>query len=379
MISASEELMTTLQESHVVATKAVVMNGNDPIMELDIVDGNVTIDSAAKNRRTANVKLSDPTGNLVPKEITDALHPLAGNEVWLYRGAFVPAFDDTEMCQMGCFAIKDGEIVDSGSDLAITLKLVDRSFVVSRRRVKEPIVYTSGPALCFALYANFYNYYPEVKYANNFLDVRPWIIAPNTKIDRGADIWDTSVKWALDAGLDLYFNNMGELVLEPLPAANPVAEEVVWQFEEGEASTLLSTRKDLTVDDTYNHVICYGQASDGTPPVWGEAMVTDTRHPLSIYSHMGDVPFFYSSPMFTTPEQCTVVAQSLLYKHLGHTEHIHFNALVNPCLDDGDLVTVARERTAISDYFTLDKLTIPMTAMRAMECDTRERFILDSV
>lgn len=376
MISAEPELMNTLQESHKIATKAVVTDGVNPVYELSIIDGNVRIDSTQKRRRTADVKLSDPTGSLVPNEITDLLHPLSGNEVWLYRGAYVPQLGRDSLCQLGAFRIVSGEITDSGSDLAITLKLEDRSYRVSRSRVTNPYTIGSGSLLYFALQYVIETAFPDVEYAVDFSNIQPTIAVPQLVVDRTSDPWDLPVKWARDAGLDLYFNNEGKLMLETWPQGDPNLDDLVWSFDEGELSTILSTRRDLTADDTYNHVVCYSQPTDGSTPVSGEAYVSDTNHPLRITGPMGDLPFYYSSNMFRDASQCILTAQALLYRHLGHTEHTHFNALVNPCLHDGDVVSVTRERSGIIGVYSLDKLTIPLTALRAMECDTRERFIL---
>lgn len=378
MIEASNQLLRTLQESHVSATKAtIVQGGKNEIYTLSIIDGNVRVDSTQKQRRTADVKLSDPTGQLVPQDLTDLLHPLSGNEVWLYRGAFVPEFNNVELCTMGAFVIKDAEIIDSGEDLSVTLKLYDRSLAVQRARITEPYVVASGQHIGTVIRDVILSRYPKVVFANDFTLVSTWVTAPAGVIDRAADVWSLMIKWAMDAGLDLFFDSKGRLTLVPLPGDNPSAGEVIWAFEEGALSTLLSLRKDITSDDTFNHVVCYSQPTDGTPPVSGEAKVTDTRHPLAVTGPMGDIPFFYSSNMFTSTAQCEMVANALLYKHLGHTEHIHFNALVNPCLTDGDLVSILRTRSKVYDYYTLDKLTIPLVGARAMECNVRERFILD--
>lgn len=378
MIDASNQLLRTLQESHVTANKAtIVQGGKNEIYTMNIVDGNVRIDATAKQRRTADVKLTDPTGQLVPSVLTDLLHPLSGNEVWLYRGAFVPEFNGTELCMLGAFTIKDAEVTDSGEDLAITLKLFDRSLGVERSRVTEPYVVTTGQHLGTVIRDVITLRYPKVVFGNDFTLVLPWVTAPAGVIDRSTDIWALMVKWAQDSALDLHFDNEGRLMLVPLPGDNPSVSEVVWSFDEGALSTLLSVRKNITSDDTYNHVVCYSQPTDGITPVSGEAKITDVRHPLAITGPMGDIPFFYSSNMFTSTAQCEMVANALLYKHLGHTEHVHFNALVNPCLTDGDLVSVYRAKSKVYDYYTLDKLTIPLVGQRAMECNVRERFILD--
>jgi hypothetical protein len=378
MITSTSQFQQVIRESHKVVTKAVIMTGNNPQFTLSIVDGNVKVYNCTnKFRRTADVKLSDPTGTLVPNELTDLLHPLSGNEVWLYRGAYVPSLGVEEYIQLGAFVIKDCEILDSGENLAISVKLYDRSLSVSRARILEPTVVASGTSMGTVIKNVLDVRYPKVKYGMDFTQVRPWITAPAGVIDRTSDPWEVLSKWACDAGLDLMFDNTGMLMLHPLPAGNPSSGDVNWKVIEGQLSPMLSLRKDLTQDNTYNHVMCYSQPTDGVTPVSGSAAITDNRHPLCVTGPMGDIPFFYQSNMFTSNEQCQAVAQSLLYQHAGHSEHVHFNSLVNPCLEAYDIVQVIRTKSKVNAYYSLDSATIPLTATRALECDMRERFLLD--
>jgi hypothetical protein len=377
MIPSTSKFQSIIRESHKVVTKAVVMTGNNPTTTLTIVDGNVRVDSTNKFRRTADVKLSDPTGTLVPNELTDLLHPLSGNEIWLYRGAYVPSLGTEEYIHLGSFVIKNCEIQDSGENLGISVKLVDRALNVSRARFLEPYVVTSGQAMGTAIKNVLDARYPSVQYAVDFTTIRPWITAPAGVIDRAADTWEILSKWAKDGGLDLAFDHTGKCDLRLMPAGNPGPDDVDWKVIEGQLSPMLSLRKDLTSDNTFNHVVCYSQPTNNTTPVSGSASITDARHPLAITGPMGDIPFFYSSNMFTSAVQCQIVAQSLLYQHAGHTEHVHFNTLVNPCIEANDIVQVKRTKSKVDAYYSLDNITIPLTSVRSMECDTRERFLLD--
>lgn len=374
MISSSAAFQRTIRESHEMITKAVVTSGDQARQQLDIVDGNVRIKATNKFRRTADIRLSDPTGDLTPSELNDLLHPLSGNEVLLYRGARIASEKRDEYIQLGRFRIKDTEIMDSGGSLGITIQLVDLALRISQFRTVEPVTVASGTPIGTAIQDMITAKHSWVTFANDFTQVRPWITLPALVVDRATDEWELFQKWATDGGLDLFFDNEGQLVLQPGLSGEPGLGEVVWEFAEGELSTLLSLRRDLTIDNTYNYVMVYGQNTDGTPPVfWGTAVVGD--HPLSTSGPLGTIPFFYSSALMKTVEQCEAVGSALLWKHLGHTEHVHFNSLVNPCLDGLDVCRVIRARSKVDSFYSLDNLTIPLVSVRAMECDTRERFI----
>lgn len=378
-VHTSAQLQRVLKESHAVATKCTVIeNMKDPLVDLNIIDGNVHVNTANKIRRTAEVKLSDPTGNLVASDINDLLHPLSGNEVVLRRGAFVPDFNAPEYCHQGYYIIQAFEVIDSGSNLDISLTLADRSYAISRARSIDTMVISGSVSLGTQIKNVLDVRWPHNMYANDFTAVRPWILAPAGVINRTDDVWEICTKWATDAGLDLRFDPHGMLELKEMPNSTPGVDEVAWEYVEGVTCTMLSIRRNVTQDNTYNHVVCYSQPTDGTTPVSGEAKVTDPDHPLNVNGPMGDIPFFYSSNTFTSAQQCITVAQSLLYKHLGHTEHIHFNALAQPCLEENDVVRIKRAVAGVDTYVTLENFTLPLTGLRAMEIDARDRFVLDS-
>lgn len=375
MINSSAEFQKVVKASHKVLAKAEVRNAAGTVLEvLKVNDGNVRINSANKHRRTADVKLSDPTGSLTPDALTSLLHPLSGNEVYLYRGAYVPGVGE-EYILLGVFPIKDTEIMDSGADLGITVKLIDRSLRLSNARNVQPLAIYPGAGVTSTIKLWAQLRYPSVQFKQDFDLIAPWYELNPGVIDRASDMLEVLTKFAKDIGYDLLFDNEGLMDLQPLPSGTPSAADVSWTVSEGETGTLLSIRKDLTQDDTYNHTVCYSQNTDGTAPVWAEAYESDPNHPLNIYGPIGDKPFFYSSGMFRTTEQCYAAASALLYKHLGHTEHIHFNNVVNPCVTDGDVAQITRAKSKIDNYYSLDNITIPLTAVRAMECDSRERFI----
>jgi hypothetical protein len=258
----------------------------------------------------------------------------------------------------------------------MAVKLVDRSLHLSRARNVQPLAIYPGAAVTSTIKLWTQLRYPEVQFRQDFDLIAPGYLLNPGVIDRASDMLEVQTRFAKDIGYDLFFDNEGFMDMKPLPSGNPTSADINWTVTEGESGTLLSIRKDLTQDDTYNHVVCYSQNTEGSPPVWAEAYESNPNHPLNVFGPVGDIPFFYASSHFRTTEQCYAAASALLYKHLGHTEHTHFNNIVNPCITDGDVVHVVRENIGIDTYYTLDNITIPLTALRAMECDTRERFIV---
>lgn len=77
-----------LTQSHVAVSLATVNAAlsDVPLATLAVISGTVTVDDTRAVRRTCTLTLQDPTGQLVPADVSDLLHPLSGNELHLWRG-----------------------------------------------------------------------------------------------------------------------------------------------------------------------------------------------------------------------------------------------------------------------------------------------------
>lgn len=85
MYPIGEDFKNTLKNSHKIAVKVEVLDGGIPVRELDINEGNVSVDRHKNVRRSCSIQVVDKTGELTPSAATDLLTPY-GNELKLYRG-----------------------------------------------------------------------------------------------------------------------------------------------------------------------------------------------------------------------------------------------------------------------------------------------------
>lgn len=85
MYPIGEDFKRTLKNSHKIAVKVEVLDNGVPVKELDIHQGNVSVDRHKNVRRSCSIQVVDPLGELTPKTATDLLTPY-GNELKLYRG-----------------------------------------------------------------------------------------------------------------------------------------------------------------------------------------------------------------------------------------------------------------------------------------------------
>lgn len=373
MIPASLEFRKAITHSHQVVTKVAVFDGYTIVEpDLTITDGNVRIDAGNRFRRTCDITLSDASGTLTPAEINGLLAPF-GNELLIYRGMLLPHNQTTELIQLGAFVITDVEVGDSGENVSIGVKGIDRGIRVARARLSKAYPVTSGTNTGTAIHDLLMSRWGSIEFARDLSQVITSTM-PAIALDIMDDPWEQSVKWAKDSGYSLFFDNTGQVDVRKLPEGNEDLQAASLNFVEGNTCTMLSLRNDLTSENTYTHIVVVGEPPNQNP-VWAEAKDEDPDSPTFWQGKLGDITYFYRSPLIRTTEQAQSVANSMMQQHKGHSVHIHFNAIPDPCADVDDIVKVTRARLKVDANYQLDNLTIPLIATRAMECDTRHKYV----
>jgi hypothetical protein len=66
-------------------------------------------------------------------------------------------------------------------------------------------------------------------------------------------------------------------------------------------------------------------------------------------------------------------SRALLQKGIGKAERIHFNSIVNPGHDIGDVVEVQRSKSLVDDRYVVAQISIPLSKDRAMDIVSRVR------
>ena len=353
-------------KSHKIATLAQVFRNGVALATLKVVDGNVTADKDAAFLRRFNASLTDVDGSLTPAVASDMLAPY-GTEVQLSRGI---TFNDgtQELKLLGVFNLTDTTIEDSGDSIRIDLQGYDRSRRVSRSAFTDTYDIPAGTLLNAAI-QNILT--PRLPSTITFNFTANTVRTPHIVHDAGDDPWHACQKLASDAGYFLFFDASGNptMIAEPNPDTSPV----VWTYAEGSSATILSVNKNMTDELTYNHVIVTGESSSNTTPVRGLAKDLDPNSPTYYLGSYGDIVYRYTSPFITTSAQAVAAAQALLNRVLGSTELTRFNAIPNPCHEVGDVVQITRGKSRINARYIMDKFTIPLVPIRAMEVTTRKR------
>lgn len=366
MYPVSKPFLRRVKQSHQICVKCEVFAGNEFLQTLKIYDGSISMEYQAERQRRFTAYLGDPEGRLTPDNLNDLL-AVTGNEIKLSRG--VVHLDGTEeFVPLGVFPIGTTDITDGGDGHTIRLEGFDRSKKVSDNKWIEPYVIPAGTLYTDAIRTLILDRYPQAEIVSHGAET---FTTPQIIFDVRRDPWLAAMSLAKDIGCDLYFDGNGVVHCDPIEdcASRPPLVEYV----DNEESVVLSINKRWRSEALINYWIVTGESADDAPPVSASAFDDDPQSPTYIYGKYGIKLQRYQSNTIRTEDQALTVANSLLALSLGSYEELHFNSIVNPAHEPGDVITLVRERLGISSRYVLDKITIPMTSQRAMEVRTRQR------
>jgi hypothetical protein len=214
---------------------------------------------------------------------------------------------------------------------------------------------------------------PSVPFAAKDLVDNTAFTTPMIAYEVGDDRWKAAQDLATAVGQELYFGPDGTLLSRFIPDYSLV--EPVWNFVEGETATMLYINRRLTEQDSVNNVIVIGEASGGAAPVRGQVLDDNPLSPTYVSGPWGNVVLVERSTNITTDTAAYQMAFGLFQKRLGVSDLVRLNAIAHPAFEIGDVVTIERAASKVSGRYVIDKISIPMTAVRPMDVSMRKRVL----
>lgn len=374
MYPVSDRFKKAIKVSHVMRSRVDIVAPDSTVLKegLSVERGNVSIDGANAVRRRASTDLIDATGEYTPGDYEDMLHPLAHNEVRLYRG--IRFSDGTEeLVPLGVFDSERVTITDSGESVHLSLDLYDWTVKVQRARLLAPYIVPAGTNYGTAIRDLIESRVPGLKYNFSYIDA----VTPELRFGSdddnagGGDPWKYAQEMAESVAHQLYFDVNKVVILKPIPDVRN--DPVVWEYEEGPKAMVLSIQKQVSKAETYNHVIVMGENTDNDEPVSAEAWDDDPDSPTWLDGPFGDVPTWLRSPYVTTESQAQQLADAKLNQVLGTQEQLTTTNIANPAHEVGDVIKVKRDRIKVDSRFVIDKMNANLSPMQSMNLTMRER------
>lgn len=370
MYPVSDRFLSSVRKSHISKIKVEIYDtANGTILSTaSPIGGDVTIDSRRSVRRQCSLEFVDATGALVPTNNRSSVLLPYNREVKIYRG--VQFQDGTEeLVPLGVFQLTTVEVTDTPQGVRIAVQGSDRSLRVAKAKWTNHNFYIDeGTAKETAIAQILKDRYPNVKTDFPATGQVTSLIYPT--LDQSSDPWKEALKIAESAGMDLYFDENGTARMRPIP--DPDLGKALIEYTDGEDSVLTQLGRNLSSDESYNHVIYTGEGTNLTLGVIGEAFDNNPSSPTYVTTY-GSVPLFKSSPNILTVAEAEEAARAELKKVIGASEKITWDQIVNPAHDVYDLVKVVRSPSGVDATLMLDAITIPLAASSTMNAIGRSR------
>lgn len=352
-----------ISSSHDVAIRCEVINpvGAQVATTLNVVSGNVSVDSSRKTRRQCSLSLQDPQGELVPDVATAMLQPYSGYMLRLYRGIRWRYDGTEELKPLGTFAPYNPKVNDTGDSLEISIDGYDRSKIISRLRWIEPYYIASGTNTATAIKNILDNRMPGLKY--NFVPTQATVPAMILGVSADqADPWDDACKIAAADGMELFFDENDVVVLRRIP--DPDKDPIVRTFQEGPNCTITSLSRSNDGEQMYTGVVVYTEGSEVVQPIRVAVWRTDTSL---------RIPYFFQTSIITTEAQAIATAETIL-RRVGRAEFAaNLDVIPDPRQQVGDVVRIKRELIKLDYPFVVRSMTIPLDSDSTMSLTTEQR------
>lgn len=374
----------------VVAIQVQVFD-SDGVLLQDITDavtgGSVVEDETAAVRRVLTLTLNDPT--LMPAQPTDLLHPLSGNEIYVWRGVKVNGA--TELAPLGVFRLSKPQASDTGASWTFTITANDRSSEISLHPWTNPYTTAAGQTIHTAIKGIINSRWPGPALTFNLfpstITVPPGFTlgiqytSDGTQSESGStsgnnDPWADCRALALTAGCELFFDRLGIVVMRPIPQPGTQADAA--SFVEGPGCTVLSGTRTLDESTFANQIILVGTGvvvtnSDGSKspgaPVVATASSSDPNY--GIGGPLGTRPRFVIDETISTTGDAQVAANAQLAIAMKLADATAVTAVDNPALDAGDQVELVRARLQVDADYIVQSVTHPLDASTAMSVTNR--------
>jgi len=370
MYPVTDAFLSSVRKSHISKVRVEIYDAatGTLLSTASPISGEVTIDSRRSVRRQCNLEFVDANGTLVPTNNKSSVLLPFNREIKIYRGVLYQ--DGTEeLVPLGVFQITTVEVTDTASGVRITVQGSDRSLKVSKAKWTNHNFYIeNNTAKETAIVQILKDRYPNVKTDFPATGQVTSLIYPT--LDQSSDPWKEALKIAESAAMDLYFDENGTARMRPIP--DPDLGKALVEYTDGEDSVLTQLGRNLSSDESYNHVIYTGEGTNLTIGVIGEAFDNNPSSPTYVTTY-GSVPIFKSSPNILTVAEAEEAARAELKKVLGAAEKISWDQIVNPAHDVYDLVKIVRGPSGVNSTLMLDAITIPLASTATMNAVGRSR------
>lgn len=394
------DAINSRDQVHVIRVDVCDVQGSVVYRDLPInPGGQVTVDETRQVKRQLSFQVaSSPAGatdSFVPVQAGDLLHPATGYELRPYRG---PKYTDgtEDPIPLGVFRLskpnpqdRAGAAGSSGGGsggILIPVTGNDRSAVITRNTYQEPHVIADGTDVAAAIVALLNAHWPSAYPPLSFAAVvggyaLPATVFAQTSNQSGSgtsqaaqnDPFKDAVSLAASAGEELFFDEVGRVVLRPIqiPSTNPILatyqDSVTTVNGVPITAALFDPSNQMDETQQYNGVIltCIGP---GGPAISVSVWDNDPTSPTFVGGPWGEVPYLMTTTLLPNPGLTSVEnGQQALTMATAQFQLIRraFSAPAWSCVPDGsiapgDRVELNMARLGVTAPYGVSQMTIPL-------------------
>lgn len=355
MLPVTDVFLQALRVSHTVAVRLDAYVGGVVVAEdIPITGGTVTVQSGTGVRRTLDATIADAG-------LWDTLD-VVGVELVPHRGIRYPS-GATELVQLGRFSL-DAQSTSLAPGGGIQVRSApDRWARVQRAQFEAPASSVKGNTIPDEVGRLVLAAVPGIT-VNDYTHDETLVARLVWDRDRAAAVVDL----ATSIGAEVYFDTLGNLTIRDAPL---LSQAPVWSVDASATGVLVGGERGRDRARTYNVVVASMSAVDGRTPFAPQtAADTDPTSRTYVNGPFGRVPYFYSSPNLHNTDQALKAAKALLGRVKAVNATLNLEAVCNPALDRGDVITVMAPG-GVHELHMIDSVTIPLDVGGVQSITTR--------
>lgn len=370
MQQVSTDFMRALRRPHRTRTWASIVDQNRvSLQRLPVVQGELVRDTRSAQYASLHLNLGGPVA-LNTATASLAKDGPAGYEIQVTTGVEVgPVGSELwEDISLGMFPIQETDI--DGVSLAATISASDRSQLLRDARFVAPYTVAGSLSYAFAVLFIVRDTVGDSAWAGTA--VSPELQAVSTVgpviFPEQGDPWEAIRTFATGAGCLAYFDEEGNLIVEPSRTA---PDRYSWAVVDGVSGSLLQPQAGYARGDTYNQVVAASQNGATGASYRGVATDLSTGSPTFYGGRFGKKTRFYYSPLFTSNAQCQVAASTILRQSMGLARTLDLSVAPNPALDPLDRIYLRSANLGLDELAEVDRIALSFGRTNAMRCSVR--------
>lgn len=179
-------------------------------------------------------------------------------------------------------------------------------------------------------------------------------------LTQGGDPWQDCRELAQAIGFECFFDPNGVFVFRPVP--DPTVGDPVWEFDEDSNPLVAESSRELSDDQTFNHIIVIGQSTSSQNAVSAEAQDTNPNSPTYILGPYGQVTERLTFSLITSADQAQDAANAILNNSLGASDQVTITIVPQPALEPGDIVKINCSDVRVNGNYMINSMTTSLSS-----------------